>query len=747
MSIDIPKKTESGPSLPIISPFERVFEGPLTEQMLLEPGKFGLGLVPQRKTPDATTSVVCGFCSTGCSLNVHLKDGAAINLTPDVDYPVNTGMACPKGWEALAPLSSPDRGTTPLLKNEQGKLSPVDWQTAMQEFCRRFKGIQNQYGKASVAFLGTGQMPTEELAFLGALTKFGMGIEHGDGNTRQCMATAAVAYKQSFGFDAPPYSYDDFEQSDVIVLVGSNLCIAHPIMWQRVMRNPHQPEIIVVDPRTTETASSATQHYAIKPKSDLTLFYGLAHILLGEDWIDHDFLGRSVNGFEVFKQHVADFTPEHVAQVTGIPVERLHYLARTIHKGKRVSFWWTMGVNQSYEGTRTAQAIINLALITGNIGRPGTGANSITGQCNAMGSRLYSNTTGLLGGHDFSNPQDRQKVAKILEIDESVIPREPSDAYDQIIENILKGRIRGLWILATNPAHSWINQNFCRDILDRLDFLVVQDMYPTTETAELADLYLPAAGWGEKDGTFINSERRVGVIKRVARAPGVALSDFSIFQLVAAYWGCGPMFEKWRDPESVFQLLKEISRNQPCDITGILDYRMLDECGIQWPYAEGNPPPEPQRRLFEDGRFYHGDGKAKLLFDPPKEMPEPCTESYPLLLMTGRGSAVQWHTGTRTSKSSVLKRLSSQDSYIELNPKDAKQLKLRPHQPVIVSSQRGRISSRVFITPTVRRGQVFMPMHYPEVNQLTLAHFDPHSRQPSYKNCAVNIVADEVRRN
>ena len=216
-------KPERG-ALPIVSPFERVFDGPLTQEMLLEPAKFGLGLLPERKQPDATTNMVCGFCSTGCSLNIHLQDGQAINLSPAVDYPVNTGMACPKGWEALAPLKADDRGTTPLLKQPLGKLAPVDWHTAMTEFTDRFKAIQEKYGKESVAFLGTGQMPTEELAFLGALAKFGMGLKHGDGNTRQCMATAVVAYKQSFGFDAPPYTYDDFEQSDVIVLVGSNLC-------------------------------------------------------------------------------------------------------------------------------------------------------------------------------------------------------------------------------------------------------------------------------------------------------------------------------------------------------------------------------------------------------------------------------------------------------------------------------------------------------------------------------------------
>ena len=740
-----PLTTEPKKMLPVLpaalpSPLERVFDGPMTQEMLLEPAKFGLGLVPQKSQPDATTNMVCGFCSTGCALNVHLKDGEAINLSPTTDYPVNVGMACPKGWEALAPLASPDRGTTPLLKNSSGKLAPVDWDTAMKEFTKRFKSIQQMHGDDSVAFLGTGQMPTEELAFLGSLAKLGMGMKHGDGNTRQCMATAVVAYKQSFGFDAPPYTYDDFEHSDTIVLVGSNLCIAHPIMWQRILLNKNNPEIIVVDPRKTETAMAATQHFAIAPKSDLAFFYGIANVLISEGWVDKAFIEQSVDGYDEFVQHVKTFTPEHVAEISGISVERLHYLAHKIHKGERVSFWWTMGINQSYEGVRAAQAIINLALITGNIGRPGTGANSVTGQCNAMGSRLFSNTTSLLGGHAFSNPQHRAKVAGVLGIDEGRIPHDAGDSYDRIIEGILKGRIRGLWVLATNPLHSWINQNFCKDVLERLDFLVVQDMYTTTETALEADLYLPAAGWGEKEGTFINSERRLGLLKKVARAPGQALSDFSIFKLVAHYWGCGDMFEKWEDPESALAILGEISAGQPCDISGISSYQMLDDHGgIQWPLAKGHQPADNQRRLFEDGRFYHENGKAKLIFADRTEMPESPSEAFPFLLLTGRGTASQWHTQTRTGKSSVLKRLYPKDVYVEINPADAKRLDVSPQQWVTISSQRGRITARAFITPTVKVGQLFMPMHYKAVNQLTLAHFDPYSRQPSYKNCAVNL--------
>jgi assimilatory nitrate reductase catalytic subunit len=717
-------------------------EGPLTRELLLSPGGFGLGQVPRSERPDATATMTCGYCSTGCGLNIHLRQGAAVGLTPATEYPVNLGMACPKGWEALSVLKATDRATVPLLRNDRGVLEPVDWPRALKTFVARFRAIQAEYGNDAVAFLSTGQIVTEEMALLGALAKFGMGMIHGDGNTRQCMATSVVTYKQSFGFDAPPYTYADLEESDVIVLVGSNLCVAHPILWERVLRNRHQPQVVVVDPRKTETAMQAARHFAIHPKSDLIFFYGLAHILIEQEWIDRDYLATHTTGFEEFAAFVAEFTPERAAAASGIEIQRLYELARLIHEGKRVSFWWTMGVNQSYEGVRTAQSLVNLALMTGNIGRPGTGANSITGQCNAMGSRLFSNTTNLLGGRDFENAGDRAEVARILGFDERRIPAENSWAYPEIISGILKGKIKGLWVVATNPAHSWINQNQLAEILERLEFLVVQDMYHSTETARLADLVLPAAGWGEKEGTFINSERRYGLVKKVARAPGQALADFLIFKVVADAWGIGDMFREWDSPEAVFGILKRLSRGQPCDITGIRDYQMLDERGgIQWPYPAGGSSDEDHRRLFADGRFYHADGRARFFFEAPKPMPEPPTTAYPFVLLTGRGTAGQWHTQTRTSKSEVLQKLSPQNAYVEINPADARDLSIAQNQLVVVESQRGSIEARAFVSAVVRRGQLFIPMHYEKVNQLTDAVFDPYSRQPSYKACAVRIRA------
>jgi anaerobic selenocysteine-containing dehydrogenase len=717
-------------------------DGPRTRELVRTPAGFGLGQVPERLAPDRTTSMVCGFCSTGCSLDVHMKDGRPVNLTPSVDYPVNIGMACPKGWESLAPMYAADRAQRPMVRRTRGgPLEEVSWEDAIGLFVERMKGVQAEHGPESVAYLSTGQMPTEEMALLGALGRFGMGIKHCDGNTRQCMATSVVAYKQAFGFDAPPYTYADFEESDVIVLVGSNLTIAHPIMWERIARNPHDPEIIVIDPRRTETAVAATQHYAVEPKGDQALLYGVANLLLEWDRVDHDFIDAHTSGIDDFVRFVKEFDPERAAEASGISVEQIERLATTIADGQRVSFWWTMGVNQSHQGVRTAQAIIDLALLTGNIGRPGTGANSITGQCNAMGSRLFSNTTGLLGGHDFANAEHRAKVAGVLGIDEATIPSEGGWAYDQIMEGIASGAIRGLWVIATNTAHSWIHQTHARDLLDRLDVLVVQDLYADTETAQMADIVLPAAGWGEKEGTFINSERRLGLCKKVKEAPGEALADFWIFKLVADAWGCGDMFEAWESPEAAFSLLRRITEGQPCDMTGVEGYRHIDEArGIQWPLPAGAPArPDAERRLFADGVFYTDDGRARFIVEEPAPVPEPTSDKFPLVLLTGRGSSSQWHTQTRTGRSAILRELAPDRLILEISPADALAAGIEAGQTVLVESRRGSVRAVAQPSPVVRDGHVFLPMHDEQTNRLTIARFDPYSRQPAYKHAAVRV--------
>jgi assimilatory nitrate reductase catalytic subunit len=340
-------------------------------------------------------------------------------------------------------------------------------------------------------------------------------------------------------------------------------------------------------------------------------------------------------------------------------------------------------------------------------------------------------------------------VAGILGIDSALIPAGKSWAYDQIMDGIDTGAIKGLWVIATNTAHSWINQKRFPELRRKLEFLVVQDMYATTETAQMADLVLPAAGWGEKEGVFINSERRLGVSRKVSRAPGQALSDFAIFKLIAEAWGCGELFRRWESPEAAFRILRELSRGQPFNFTGIEGYDHIQrEGGIQWPYpasrtsetASNSPiPPQSQRRLFSDGQFFTADKRAKFFFDEPRPMPEPPDSAYPFLLNTGRGSSAQWHTGSRTNKSDVLRKLAPTSLYVEINPADASRLGIAQNDDVLVSSRRGEAPAFAVVTPTVQPGQLFMPMHFDAVNRLTFPAFDPHSRQPSYKACAVRL--------
>ncbi len=698
-------------------------------------GPFGLGQVPARLQPDATTRLVCGYCSTGCSLDAHLRDGQAVNLTPTRKYPVNLGSACPKGWDALTPLAAPDRATTPLL---QGR--PVSWDQALSSFVKGFGRLQREHGPDSVAFLSTGQITSEEMALLGAVAKVGMGFVHGDGNTRQCMATSVAAHKQSYGFDAPPYTYADLEASDVVVLVGSNLAVAHPILWERLQRNPNSPQVIAVDPRRTETAAGATWHVAITPKGDLALLLGLLHVVIRDGLVAEGFVADHCEGFEEIAAVASRWPPARAAEVTGLSAVEIEDLAHTISGGKAVSFWWTMGVNQGHQAVRTAQAIITLALVTGNIGRPGTGANSITGQCNAMGSRLWSMTASLYAGRSFEDEDDREAVAEICGWPVNKIPSRPSMAYDEIVEGIRDGHVKGLWVLATNTAHSWGDRDELAGLLDSLDFLVVQDLYADTDTARHADLFLPAAGWGEKDGTMINSERRIGLVKQVRLPPGEALPDFAILRLLAHAWGCAHLFEDWSTPEDVFRILGRLSADRPCDHSGITTYRQLDDAGgLQWPAPAGDGGWAPERRLYEDLRSFHPDGRFRLVVAEPEPSPHPTTETFPLTLLTGRGSTAAWHTETRTGRSPLLRRLVPPDLRVDIHPADAAELGVAQGDEVEVASAWGSLRCRARVGDAVQAGQVFLPMHDAATNRITHPVVDPISRQPSYKDTPVAV--------
>ncbi|MFQ6848387.1 MAG: molybdopterin-dependent oxidoreductase, partial [Clostridium perfringens] len=538
-----------------------------------------------------------------------------------------------------------------------------------------------------------------------------MGI-NGDGNTRLCMASAVVAYKQSFGFDAPPYTLKDLELSDTIFFIGANPVIAHPIAWGRVRKNK-DAKIITIDPRKSETAMNSDMWIDIKTKGDLALFYTLANVLIEKGWIDQDYINNYTEGFEDFKAHVKKYTLEDVEERTGISKMRVLELAKIIHEGKRVSFWWTMGVNQSYEAVRTAQAIINLALITGNMGREGTGANSLTGQCNAMGSRMFSNTTALYGGGEYNNKERRKVVADILGMDENMLPSKPTLDYEQIIKGINKGEIKGLWVVCTNPRHSFTNNEEFKKAMKNLDFFVVQDIYEDTDSSKECDLYLPSVPAIKKEGFLINTERRLSALVPVLEKEEDELSDYEILLGIGEALGMGSLLDKWRTPEDAFKLLRECSKGMPCDITGVTYERLRDSKGIQWPCREGEELESDERRLFEDGKYYTPSGKAKLIFEDVTENPNATNEEFPFNLNTGRGTVGQWHTHTRTREIQAVTNIVPQKAYVDINRKDAERLDIKENDEVLIHSSNGHTSKFIArLTDNLKEKTLYAPIHY-----------------------------------
>ena len=401
-----------------------------------------------------------------------------------------------------------------------------------------------------------------------------------------------------------------------------------------------------------------------------------------------------------------------------------------------------MGVNQSYEGVRTAQAIINLALMTGNIGRPGTGANSLTGQCNAMGSRAFSNQTGLYGGADYADMAQRERIAKIMGMDESMLPKKPTIPYNEIIEKCISGDIKVLWILCTNPRHSWANNEQFKKAAEAVDFLVVQDIYDDTDSVQICDLLLPAVPAIKKEGFIINTERRMSAVKQILKREENELSDFEILLGIGEALGMGSQLDNWRTPRQVFEMLKQCTEGMPCDITGV-DFEMLESSkGIQWPFKKGQKLVEDERRLFEDGKYFTKNGKAKFVFEDvsKNENENEPREEFPYVFNSGRGTVGQWHTQTRTREFDVSRAIYPKQSYVEINTKLAKKFDIKSGERILITNQYGKSSAfNAVITDNVKEYELYAPIHYIETNALTPSIYDPYSKEPSYKTVTVKI--------
>jgi anaerobic selenocysteine-containing dehydrogenase len=693
------------------------------------------GHVSATRVADTWVKTTCGYCSVGCGMLVGVKEGKAVAVRGNPDHPVNRGKLCPKGLSEHHILTAPGRAKQPLLRKD-GKLIPVSWDEALDTMVERFTAIQEKYGRESLGVVGTGQLVTEEFYTLGKLVQLGFRTRNHDGNTTLCMASAVSGYKLSFGSDGPPGEYADMETADVVLLIGANIADNHPILCQRLERNKNRM-LIVVDPRVTKTAMMADLHLPVKPRSDIALLNGIAHILIREDLVDHNYITQHTTGFAEFAEFVSTFTSEHVAQVTGLSEETIINTARLYGKAKAAFIGWTMGVNHSTQGAVTVTAINNLALITGNIGRAGAAPFSITGQCNAMGTRESGFTSSLPGYRKFDSLTDREDLACLWNIDVDRIPTARGLAYPDIIEAAVTGKVKALWFIATNPAVSFPNYAMLEQALRSVDFLVVQDGFHPTPTSHFADLVLPAAIWGEKEGTYTNSERRVSKVNRIVSPPGQARADFDIFLSIAERLGVKEeLYPNWCTTHDAFLEWQRISRGRMCDYSNLTWQQIEDQNGLQW----GGP------RLYEDGIFPTPDGRARLHNVPCEPFLEQPNEEYSFILNTGR-TVEHWHTRTKTAQVAILDSMVP-NAWLEMNPVDALRLNLKPHDRVTVSSRRREVKNlELRITGIVAPGQVFMPFHFSETNSnlVTLGAFDPISREPNFKQCAVRVEKSALR--
>ncbi len=682
----------------------------------------------------------CNYCAIDCNLDFYVEDGRIVKVVPTKGYPVNDGFSCIKGLSLDKQQSTVKPNSLPKVRQADGSFKTVSWEDGFQHVATKLKELQDKYGTESVAGISTGQLTLEEFALFGHVMRNYLQTNV-DGNTRLCMSTAVVAHKQSYGFDAPGFTLNDLELSDTIIFVGANPVVAHPILWGRV-RNNKIPgkKIIVIDPRKSETAMNADHWYGLNWKSDLVLMYTVANVLIEKGYINESYIQAHTEGFEGFREFVKDYTLAKGSEVTGLSEEQILEFVELIHNGKNVSFWWTMGVNQGYEAVRTAQAIINIALMTGNIGRPGTGANSITGQCNAMGSRIFSNTTAMFGGGDFNDPQRRKRISEVLHIDEDMIAKKPTKPYNEIIEGINAGEIKGLWILCTNPRHSWTNNKTFAEAVKKLELFVVQDIYDTIESAQDCTVYFPVVPGIKKEGTYINMERRLSAMRPVLERKENELTDYQVILGVAKALGMKDELRGWETPSECFNLLKECSRGMPCDFTGVTWEGMENSHGFQWPYPEGVKIEEEQRRLYEDGNFFTPSKKAKFVYEAPMDNPLPLTEEYPFMFNTGRGSVGQWHTQSRTKEVRFIEDVSSKKAYVFMNTETAKQYDIQELDEIKIYSVNG--NHEVFtvkLTNNVKEQEIYAPIHYVECNSLTPSIYDPYSKEPSYKATPVRF--------
>ncbi len=713
----------------------------------------------------AETRSTCCYCGVGCGVVIEHDDGRITGVRGDPLHPANFGKLCSKGSAlhlTAQPAAQRYRATQPLVRAARGlPLRQAGWDATLDTLADRFAECIRTHGPDSVAFYVSGQLLTEEYYVFNKLAKGLVGTNNIDTNSRLCMSSAVTGYKATLGADAPPACYEDIDHADLVFIAGSNTAWAHPVLFRRIEaakeRNPAL-KIVVVDPRRTATADFADLHLAIEPGTDVALFHGLLHLMLWEEWIDAAYIAAHTSGFADLKKLVREYTPAAVAGICGIRTEDLVQAARWFGEAKAVLSLYCQGLNQSSSGTAKNAALINLHLATGQIGRPGAGPFSLTGQPNAMGGREVGGMATLLSGHrDLANEAHRAEVAALWGVDD--VPAKPGKTAVEMFAALAAGDIRMVWIACTNPAQSLPDQGAVRAGLARAELVVLQEAYTDTETAAFADVLLPATTWGEKAGTVTNSERRISRVRSAVPGPGEARDDWQIAvdfarrleaRLRPAYLARTRTLFPYSSPEEIFREHVATTAGRDLDITG-LSYGLLETRGPQqWPFPDGADA--GRQRLYVDGVFATPDGRARFAAMPYVPVAEKPDARHPFRLNTGR-LRDQWHGMSRTGTVAQLFQ-NAGEPRLQLHASDLARRGIAAGDLVCVESKRGRIVVEVEASPELKPGHAFLPMHWGSVslggdgalgvNALTTPARCPISQQPELKHAAVRVTKAEL---
>ncbi|SMD07220.1 nitrate reductase [Pedobacter nyackensis] len=692
-----------------------------------------------------TYTSTCCYCGVGCGVKITLDKNKNIAVEGDKDHPVNHGMLCSKGLNLQYTVNDKsDRLLYPQMRYSKSMpLQRVSWDDALNRTAAVFKTFIDKYGPDSVAFYASGQCLTEEYYVINKLIKGFIGSNNIDTNSRLCMSSAVTAYKMSLGEDSVPICYDDIELADCFFVTGANPAWCHPILWRRVEAyKAAHPEVklIIADPRVTDSCSLADLHLQINPGTDVTLNHAIGRILIEKGHIDHDFIERRTEGFKAYRSRVFERTLKESAGICGVTAAEIELAASYIGNAKSFLTMWTMGLNQSSIGVNKNLSLINLNLITGQIGKPGSGPFSLTGQPNAMGGREVGGLANLLPAHrDLLNETHRKEVQQFW--GGTTISGKAGLTATEMFEALNDGRLKAIWILCTNPITSLPNARFAEQALKKAKFVVVQEITDKAETLAYADVILPAAAWTEKEGTMTNSERRISHLQKVTDAPGEALPDAEIICRFATKMGYKGF--AYKGMEDIYKEHTKLTRKSSIDISG-LDYKQIDDCKtVQWPYNKKTQ--SGTKRLFTN-HIFHTASKKAIIHNPSDELnSELPDEDFPFILTTGRVRD-QWHTMSKTGKVSKLKQ-HIKHAYLEIHPIDAALMEISDNQVLTVRSRRGEVQVKARVSATIKQGVVFLPMHWGKIlgsdlnraNNLTSTIIDPISKEPDFKYCAVSI--------